>query len=125
MSYRTGHAVTEEGRHGVVNLKDGSLSLDMREHTPEELFAMAYSACFYSALNKVKEPRDITTDHKIEVVIDVDDDTSDLIVNIKVAFKDLDDKTANRIAKYADTVCRYSTAVEGNIEKTVEVVPFD
>lgn len=125
MSYRVGHAVTEEGRQGEVRLKDGSLTLDMREYTPEELYAMAYSACFYSALNKVKQPRDITTDHRIETIIEVDDETSDLIVTVRVAFKDLDEKTSERIAKLADTVCRYSTAVEGNVEKTVEVVPYE
>lgn len=125
MSYRVGHAVTEEGRQGEVKLKDGSLTLNMQEHTPEELYAMAYSACFYSALNKVKEPRDITTDHRIETIVEVDEETSDLRVTVKVAFKDLDDKTSDRIAKLADQVCRYSTAVEGNIDKTVEVVSYE
>lgn len=124
MVYKTGHAVSREGRQGVAHIADGTFSLDMRDRTPEELYAMAYAACFASALNKVKEPRNIETAHRVEVIVDVDEVSSDLIVQIKVAFEDLDQDDAERVANLGDKVCRYSTAVEGNINKTIEVIPY-
>ena len=126
MSYKVGHAISTEGRQGSTELKDGSLSLDMREHTPEELFAMAYAACYSSALDAVKESRDITSKHRIEVVSGVDEDKEDkpLYVEIQVAFEDLDEETAERIAGYGDKLCRYSLAVEGNIDKKVTIIDY-
>lgn len=124
MAYKTGHGISEDGRQGIAKLSDSSFSVDMRETTPEELYAMAYAACYASALNRVKEPRRIDNAHRVEVIIDVDEDSSDLVIQIKVAFEDLDQETAERIAKLGDKVCRYSTAVEGNIKKTVEVIPY-
>ena len=124
MAYKTGHGISEDGRQGIAKLADGSFSLDMQERTPEELYAMAYAACYASALNRVKEPRRIDNAHRVEVIIDVDEDSSDLVVQIKVAFEGLDQDIAERIAKLGDKVCRYSTAVEGNIKKTVEVIPY-
>lgn len=124
--YKVGHAISEEGRQGVAKIADGSLELDMREHTPEELFAMAYAACYSSALDGVKGGRNIETPHRVEVVAGVEEekDGKPLYVVIKVAYEDLDQKTAERISQYADKVCRYSTAVEGNIQKSIEVIAY-
>ena len=126
MSYKVGHAISTEGRQGTSELADGSLKLDMREHTPEELYAMAYAACYSSALDAVKEARDIESKHRIEVIAGVDEDKEDtpLYVEIQVAFEDLDEKTAERIAGYGDKLCRYSTAVEGNIDKKVTIIDY-
>ena len=126
MSYKIGHAISTEGRQGTTELADESLKLDMKEHTPEELYAMAYAACYSSALDAVKESRDITSKHRIEVKAGVEEDKDDkpLYVEIMVAFEDLDEKTAERIAGYGDKLCRYSTAVEGNITKTVTVIDY-
>ena len=126
MSYKIGHAISTEGRQGTTELADESLKLDMKEHTPEELYAMAYAACYSSALDAVKESRDITSKHRIEVKAGVEEDKDDkpLYVEIMVAFEDLDEKTAERIAGYGDKICRYPTAVEGNITKTVTVIDY-
>lgn len=124
--YKIGHAISEEGRQGAAKMADGSLELDMREHTPEELFAMAYAACYSQALEGVKGGRNIETPHRVEVIAGVEEETEGkpLYIEIKVAYADLDQKTAERISKYADKVCRYSTAVEGNIKKSIEVVEY-
>ncbi len=124
--YKTGHALTQEGRQGTVKLADDSLALDMRQQTPEELFAMAYAACYYSALNAVKEGRSIDHDHRVEVIAGVDESKEEkpLYVTIQVGFNGLDDETSLRLAQYADQVCRYSVAVEGNIEKEIEIIPY-
>lgn len=124
--YKVGHAVTSEGRQGITCLADDSLSLDMRDHTPEELFAMAYAACYYSALGAVKDGRSIDNDHRVEVIAGVDEDKEGkpLYVKIQVGFDGLDPDTSQRLAEYADQLCRYSTAVECQIEKTIEIIDF-
>lgn len=124
--YKVGHAVTKEGRQGITRLADDSLSLDMQEHTPEELFAMAYAACYHSAMNAVKEPRSIDNNHRVEVIAGVDEDKKGkpLYIKILVGFEGLDKETSQRLAGYADQVCRYSTAVEGQIEKEIEIIDY-
>lgn len=126
MAYKVGHAISVEGRNGEAFMTDGSLTLDMREHTPEELFAMAYAACYSQALYGIKEPRNIESAHRVEVVAGVreQEDGKPLYVEIKVAFEDLDEKTALRIAEYGTKVCRYSTATAGNIETSVSIIDF-
>ena len=124
--YKVGHATTNEGRQGKVTLTDQDLVLDMMETTPEDLFAAAYAACYYSALNGVKAARNIECEHRVKVTVGVDETQAakPLYVKIQVAFDGLDRQTAERLAQYGDQVCRYSTAVEGNIKKEVELIKY-
>ncbi len=128
------------GRQGKSRLADGSYEVDIampeeiggdgQGQNPEQLFALAYAACFNSALEGVKEAGGYA-DHpaKVNVVIDLlkeeDRPVFKLAGHIEVAIEDLDLETVQKLADKTHHACPYSLATQGNLDIDVQAVDFE
>lgn len=133
----TAHATATGGRNGHSATPDGVLSVDLSipkamggpgkpgTTTPEDLFAVGYSACFSSALDYVarQHKKDVTASSiTAEVTIGTRDEGGfGLLVTLKAHVPGLDAAEAEALVHEAHQVCPYSNAVKGNVPVTLEV----
>src|SRR5215469_13332818 len=133
----TAEATVTGGRasgHGRTN--DGTLDVQLRlpkemggeggGTNPEQLFAVAYAACFESALGVVgrrerTEVGDVSIDSKVSLVT-TEDRGFNVAVELDVTLPQVSDlEQAARIVAAAHEVCPYSNATRGNIDVTLTV----
>ncbi|KAL7007390.1 hypothetical protein EMMF5_003229 [Cystobasidiomycetes sp. EMM_F5] len=107
-----------------------------KKHNPEELFGMAYSTCFLSAMGAVYKDKfgtasgkHFSKDVKVHAEVFIGNATDapgfKLAVHLKVPHSSLGDMSredAETLVKGAHEICPYSRAIKGNVETKVEVV---
>ena len=127
-----GHVVGgREDGHGTG--KESGLEVDIRTPTdvggpgggtnPEELFAIAYGACFDGALAAVARRQKVelgTVAMDAAVTLQTTEDRAfDIAVTLDVTLDGVDDGQAVELVTAAHQVCPYSRATRNNVEVTL------
>ena len=114
----------------------GNLALKLEKHpalggpgggsNPEELFALAYAACFHSSLRHVAKQHSISIGETIveaSVSLGIQKKEHDdaparlgLAVTVMADVRGVTDEQAQQLADLAAEFCPYARAVSGNIE---------
>lgn len=127
----TAEATVTGGREqGHGRTSDGELEVQLRAPgqgggtNPEQLFAVAYAACFEGALGVVarrerREAGDASIDSRVSLVAR-EDRTFGIAVELHVTLPQVPDaEEAKRIVAAAHEVCPYSDATRGNVAVTL------
>lgn len=118
----TGATHTTAGANGAGRSSDGALDIALPEPHPaaEQLFGVAWSACYLGALGlaamqrKIQLPADQAVDATIELVNRGGVDFH-LRARLDVSLPGLDRAVALELIEAAHAICPYSKAVHGNI----------
>ena len=124
----TGKTHTTAGADGAGRSADGFLDLKLPEPHPaaENLFGVAWSACYMGALGvaagqrKLKLPPGMAVDATIELLNDAG--SFFLRAHLNVALPGIDRAVAQQLVDAAHTICPYSKATHGNIEVVTTLV---
>jgi lipoyl-dependent peroxiredoxin len=124
----SGKTHTTSGRNGYGKSADGFLDIKLPEPHPaaENLFGVAWSACYMGALGvaaaqkKIKLPADPSVDAQID--LNTGDHGFFLRARLDVSLPGLDRAVAQELIQAAHGICPYSKAVHGNIEVTTNLV---
>lgn len=124
----SGKTHTTSGRNGYGKSADGFLDIKLPEPHPaaENLFGVAWSACYMGALGvaaaqkKIKLPADPSVDAQID--LNNGDSGFFLRARLNVSLPGLDRGVAQDLIQAAHGICPYSKAVHGNIEVTTNLV---
>jgi Ohr subfamily peroxiredoxin len=130
--FKSGGATAVGGRAGHASLDDGSLSLDIampgsghKGHSPEQLFALGYAACFDSAIHVVARMKKIHlrgSKTKAEVGLgQTEAGGYKLDVDLSVEISGLSQAAATALVEAAHQVCPYSDATRNNIDVRLHV----
>jgi Ohr subfamily peroxiredoxin len=131
----TAKAHTVGGRDGGSSrTSDGRLNVKLSlpgapgdGTNPEQLFAVGWSSCFFSALKleaatrKVRFPRDAAVDAEVDLRLS-DVDGYSLEVRLNVILPGIEAELARAIAEGAHLLCPYSKATHGNIKVETSIV---
>jgi lipoyl-dependent peroxiredoxin len=120
---RTGHGRTDDGHLDVDLSRPGSGGDGTN---PEQLFAVAYAACFEGALATVARRRRIELgDTSVDSTVSlssVDDGSFRIDATLAVTIPAIDDAAlAVELTTEAHRVCPYSNATRGNIDVAISV----
>ncbi len=124
----SGKTHTTSGRNGHGKSADGVVDINLPEPHPaaEDLFGVAWSACYMGALGvaamqkKIKLPADPSVDAQID--LNNGDSGFFLRARLNVSLPGLDRAVAQDLITAAHGICPYSKAVHGNIEVTTDLV---
>lgn len=114
--------MSDGGRHGAVEVPDGDFRVSFREQngatlTPEHLFAGAYAACFYSAVENAAERAHVQIPGlSIIANVALEEDAHgdwNLGVELRAAMPGVARKDAEHLLHLAHTSCPYSKAMRG------------
>jgi Ohr subfamily peroxiredoxin len=125
----TAHTHVTDGRNkGHGRSSDGELDVALSTPglgkpgtNPEQLFGVAYSACFLSAVLKAAAERKVQLPEHPSVDADVTlgktgADEFQLAVKLQVNLPGLDAKVKRELIEAADHICPYSRMTRGNVE---------
>lgn len=132
----TTKAVNTGGRHGISRLVDGSFKVDVampkemggpgEAVNPEQLFALGWSACFHSALERHKKTAGIDAESKVGIEIGLNTDPElggfKLVANLEVGIEGIALTEVQKLAEQAHGDCAYSKATRGNIDSKVTAI---
>lgn len=123
------------GRSGNIRSEDGILELKLAlpkelggkgdATNPEQLFAAGFSACFNSALELIKNQKNISGASTIsaQVSLYAENEMSFVLgVEIEGHVEGLSLEETQELLEAAHKVCPYSKATAGNIEVTLTAV---
>ena len=124
----TGKAHTTGGRDGAGRSSDGFVDLKLPQPHPaaENLFAVAWSACFIGAIElaaaqrKIKLPSSPAVDAEID--LNLADGAYFLRARLNVSVPGVDREVAQALVETAHGICPYSKATRGNIEVSTKVL---
>jgi Ohr subfamily peroxiredoxin len=124
----TGKTHTTAGPGGAGRSADGFLDIKLPQPHPaaENLFGVAWSACYMGALElaagkaKIKLPADISVD--AEINLNYVDGAFLLSARLNVNQPGMDRKVAEELVQAAHGICPYSKATHGNIAVETTVV---
>src|SRR5215510_9917585 len=130
----TAKAHTTGGREGGASrTSDGRLDVKLtvpgtpgNGTNPEQLFAIAWSACFTSAIKfvaanmKVKLPSDMAIDSEVDLC--TGDDGYSLQARLNVSLPGVERQVARSIVDGAHQTCPFSKATRGNIDVEINLV---
>jgi len=119
---------TTAGRNGAGRSSDGFLDIKLPQPHPaaENLFGVAWSACYMGALElaaarrKVKLPADVAVD--AEINLNLADGAFFLSARLNVSLPGLDREVAEELIHAAHGICPYSKATHGNIAVETNLV---
>ena len=119
---------TTAGRNGTGRSNDGFLDIKLPQPHPaaENLFGVAWSACYLGALElaagkkKVTLPADRAVD--AEINLSLVDGAFFLSARLNVSLPGLDRAIAKELTEAAHGICPYSKATHGNIAVETNVV---
>jgi osmotically inducible protein OsmC len=131
----TAKAHTVGGRDGGSSrTSDGRLAVKLslpgtpgNGTNPEQLFAVGWSSCFFSALKleaatrKVRFPADAAVDAEVDLRLSEQDGYS-LEARLNVSLPGIEPELAKDIAEGAHLLCPYSKATHGNIKVETNIV---
>src|SRR5580698_4396228 len=117
----TGKTHTTAGSSGAGRSSDGFLDIKLPQPHPaaENLFGVAWSACYMGALElaaskrKIKFPADMAVD--AEINLNLGEGGFFLSARFNVSLPGLDRKVAEELTQAAHGICPYSKATHGNI----------
>ena len=134
----TAHGSATGGRDGKGRTDDGKVDVTLsvpkemggtgNGTNPEQLFSVAYSACYLGALKFVAEKEKIKVSDAAKVSANVgvgerdDKQGFGLTVALQVSLPGIDKAKAEDLFKKAHVVCPYSNATKGNIQVTTTLV---
>jgi lipoyl-dependent peroxiredoxin len=124
----TGRTHTTGGRDGAASSSDKFIDIKLPQPHPaaENLFAIAWSACFIGAIEvaagqrKIKLPATPAVDAQID--LNMGDGGYFLRARLKVSVPGVDREIAQELVEAAHGICPYSKATRGNIDVATEVV---
>ena len=124
----TGKTHTTPGSDGVGRSADGFLDIKLPQPHPaaENLFGVAWSACYLGALElaagkkKVTLPADRAVD--AEINLSLVDGAFFLSARLNVSLPGLDREVAEELIHAAHGICPYSKATHGNIAVETNLV---
>ena len=124
----TGKTHTTGGRDGAARSGDGFVDLKLPQPHPaaENLFGVAWSACFIGAIElaaaqrKVKLPSAPAVDAEID--LNLADGAYFLRARLNVSVPGVDREVAQALVDAAHGICPYSKATRGNIDVETTVV---
>lgn len=124
----TGRTHTTGGRDGASRSSDGFVDIKLPQPHPaaENLFAIAWSACYIAAIEhvaaqrKIKLPASPAVDAEID--LNREGDSFFLRARLNVSVPGLDREVAQTLAEAAHGVCPYSKALHGNVEVSTNVL---
>jgi Ohr subfamily peroxiredoxin len=124
----TGKTHTTPGRDGAGRSSDGFLDIKLPQPHPaaENLFGVAWSACYMGALElaaskrKIALPADTAVD--AEINLNLGDGGFFLSARLNVSLPGLDRKVAEELIQAAHGICPYSKATHGNIAVETNLV---
>ena len=122
----TAHATVTGGRDGRGETDDKKLSVSLTKPgagsagtNPEQLFAVAYAACFGGALAFVARQKKLETG-AISIHSDVSLNQNEsgfyLQAALNVMLPSLDKREAAGLVREADKICPYSKAIRNNVK---------
>jgi lipoyl-dependent peroxiredoxin len=119
---------TTAGPTGAGHSSDGFLDIKLPQPHPaaENLFGVAWSACYMGALGvaasqrKIALPADMAVD--AEINLNHGDGAFFLSARLNVGLPGLDRKVAQELIEAAHGICPYSKAVHGNIKVETNLV---
>jgi osmotically inducible protein OsmC len=131
----TAKAHTVGGRDGGSSrTSDGRLDVKLslpgapgNGTNPEQLFAVGWSSCFFSALKleaatrKVRFPAEAAVDAEVDLRLSETEGYS-LEARLNVSLPGIDPELARAIAEGAHLLCPYSKATHGNIKVETNIV---
>jgi len=119
---------TTNGRDGAGRSSDGFLDLKLPQPHPaaENLFGVAWSACYMGALELAAAQRKITLPAGLAVDAEIDLNLADgayfLAARFNVSVPGLDREVAKELIDAAHGICPYSKATHGNIAVETKLV---
>jgi Ohr subfamily peroxiredoxin len=124
----TGRAHTTGGRDGAARSSEGFIDIKLPQPHPaaENLFAVAWSACFIGAIEvaagqrKIKLPSTPAVDAEID--LNLGDGGYFLRARLNVTVPGVDRAIAQELVDAAHGICPYSKATRGNIEVSTKVL---
>jgi Ohr subfamily peroxiredoxin len=124
----TGRAHTTGGRDGAARSSDGFIDIKLPQPHPaaENLFAIAWSACYIGAIEvaagqrKIKLPATPAVDAVID--LNLGDSGYFLRARLNVSVPGVDRAIAQELVEAAHGICPYSKATRGNIEVSTSVL---
>jgi Ohr subfamily peroxiredoxin len=120
----TGKTHTTAGHDGAARSSDGFLDIKLPQPHPaaENLFGVAWSACYMGAIElaasktKITLPPGLAVDAQID--LNLDNGGFFLTARLDVSLPGLDREVAKELIHAAHEICPYSKATHGNV--TVE-----
>ncbi len=124
----TGKTHTTSGKDGAAQSSDGFLDLKLPQPHPaaENLFGVAWSACYMGALElaaskkKIALPPGLAVDAQID--LNLDNGAFFLTARLDVSLPGLDREVAKELIQEAHGICPYSKATHGNIAVETNLV---
>ena len=124
----TGKTHTTNGRDGVGRSSDGLVDIKLPQPHPaaENLFGVAWSACYMGAIEVAAGQRKITLPAGLAVDAEIDLNLADgayfLAARFNVSVPGLDREVAKELIEAAHGICPYSKATHGNISVETNLV---
>jgi lipoyl-dependent peroxiredoxin len=124
----TGKTHTTAGNNGAGRSADGFLDIKLPQPHPaaEDLFGVAWSACYMGAIEvaasrkKITLPPGLAVDAQIDLHLDGIEFS--LTARLDVSLPGLDRAVATELIQTAHTICPYSKATHGNIKVETNLV---
>lgn len=125
----TAHATVTGGRDGRGETDDKKLSVSLTKPgpsssgtNPEQLFAVAYAACFGGAVAFVAGQKKLETGAlsiNSDVSLNQNESGFFLLASLNIMLPLLDKKEAADLVREADKICPYSKAIRNNVKVTL------
>lgn len=124
----TGKTHTTPGKDGIGQSSDGFLDLKLPQPHPaaENLFGVAWSACYMGALElaagkkKIALPAGTAVD--AEINLNLDNGAFFLSARLDVSLPGIDRAVGEELIQQAHGICPYSKATHGNIKVETNLV---
>jgi osmotically inducible protein OsmC len=124
----TGKTHVTAGRNGAAQSSDGFLDIKLPQPHPaaENLFGVAWSACFLGALQLAASQKKVSlpADPEINAEIDLNNAGGSFFLSarLNVSVPGVDRDVAQSLVDAAHEICPYSKATRGNIDVVVTLV---
>jgi len=124
----TGKTHITGGRNGAAHSSDGTLDIKLPLPHPaaENLFGIAWSACYIGAIELAAGQRKITlpADPEVdaEITLNADNGSFFLRARLNVTLTGIDREVAQELIEAAHGICPYSKATHGNIDVETNLV---
>lgn len=119
---------TTAGHNGAGRSSDGFVDVKLAQPHPaaENLFGVAWSACYLGALGLAASQKGVTLppDAAVDAEISLNNEAGAFFLSAKlnVSLPGLDREVAEALATAAHEICPYSKATHGNISVETNVV---
>ncbi|SDF53893.1 peroxiredoxin, Ohr subfamily [Bradyrhizobium brasilense] len=124
----TGKTHVTAGPNGAARSRDGFLDVKLPQPHPaaENLFAVAWSACYIGAIQLAAGQRKVKLASEPEVDAEIDLNQAGsaffLSARLNVHVPGVEREVAQELIEAAHGICPYSKAVHGNIDVTTTLV---